>query len=104
RQAARQSHQRHRRHPRHRNVAASGSAAAVIRRPATRDQTPTHEGARPMSDQTRNALDTAIRAHIAAEAAEQGSTDDFVTHWAVVAGILPTDDGEAHWTEAPDGQ
>lgn len=57
-----------------------------------------------MSTQTRALLDTAIRAHIAAEAAEQGSTDDFVTHWAVVAGILPTDDGEVHWTEAPDGQ
>ena len=55
-----------------------------------------------MSDQTRNALDDAIRAHIASEAHEQGGGDDLVTHWILVTGVLSDD--TSFWVEAPEGQ
>lgn len=56
-----------------------------------------------MSKQTLNALDDAIRDHIADEARTHTDSTDLVTHWVLVAGVAATD-GDGFWIEAPEGQ
>lgn len=55
-----------------------------------------------MSDQTRAALDEAIRAHVADEAPDTG----MAVHWAIAVGLYDDDEhgGEPVWVDAPAGQ
>ncbi|WP_434080842.1 hypothetical protein [Sanguibacter sp. Z1732] len=51
-----------------------------------------------MSDQTRAALDDAIRAHLADEDPDGG----MVAHWALAVGLISSDDDESPmWFDSP---